>query len=451
MMTGFFVILSLCLCKKNWLEEKSDISLTVPSTIKDLQALLDNSNSVFNCTGIAIGEVSTDNVYMTPAIWQSQKSVERNAYIWASNIYSEDQVWLEWRSAYTRVYYANTVLESAEKIMPDITNTDALNNIKGSALFYRAFAHYEVVSIYAAPYNAASAATDLGIPLRLTSDFNTLSVRSSLQETYDRIIQDLQDAKDFLPASALYKNRPSRPAVFSLLARIYLSMEDYDNAKLFADSAMSYNNVLLNYNDLNASSSAPIPLPESNPEVIYFNTVNSIGSLWDAYVDTTLYSSYVTNDCRKNIFFSSSYPAITFKGNYNSLVGVTLFFNGLSTDELYLIQAECLARKGQYVQAMNKLNTLLSNRWITGTFVEFTAADATDALRQILAERRKELLYRSLRWTDLRRLNRDDRFKVTLTRKINSDTYTLPPNDLRYVFLIPPDVLLYSGMQQNPR
>ena len=80
-----------------------------------------------------------------------------------------------------------------------------------------------------------------------------------------------------------------------------------------------------------------------------------------------------------------------------------------------------------------------------------TVTDADELLRIILQERRKELLFRSLRWTDLRRLNKDSRFAVTLTRKLNNDTYTLPPNDARYVLPIPQQEIEESGIQQNPR
>ena len=59
---------------------------------------------------------------------------------------------------------------------------------------------------------------------------------------------------------------------------------------------------------------------------------------------------------------------------------------------------------------------------------------------------------RGLRWTDLRRLNRDPRYAVTLTRSINGTTYMLPPNDARYVYPIPDAVIAANpGMEQNVR
>lgn len=451
-MIGFLVIISLCFCKKTWLEEKSDISLTIPGTVKDLQALVDNSN-VFNSTGVALGEISADNYYLSPTVWEAQYIIEKNAYNWKPEIYEGETTLDDWKDPYTRIYYANTILEAANKLTPAGADRVVLDNIKGAALFFRAFAHYEIATVFAKAYTVSTAASDMGIPLRLSSDFNIPSVRSNVQATYEQIIRDLHEATALMTATPLYKTRPSKPAAFALLSRVYLSMEDYSNARICADSSLVYSNTLLNYNSLNPTSAAPIPLPASNPEVIFFSVLSRPNTLRStvAYVDTALYVAYDGNDLRKKVFFSSSLPTVTFKGNYNSQIGITAFFNGLATDELYLIKAECLAREGSTQQAMNTLNTLLRSRWATGTFTDFTATDSEDALRQILRERRKELLFRGLRWTDLRRLNRDERFKTTLIRKINSDMYTLLPGDLRYVQLLPPDVMLYSGMQQNPR
>lgn len=99
---------------------------------------------------------------------------------------------------------------------------------------------------------------------------------------------------------------------------------------------------------------------------------------------------------------------------------------------------------------MGYLNNLLAKRWKTGTFVPITASSQTDALNIISRERRKELLIRGVRWSDLKRYNRDGA-NITLTRTVNGQTYTLPPNDLRYAIAIPEDIITLTGMPQNPR
>lgn len=118
---------------------------------------------------------------------------------------------------------------------------------------------------------------------------------------------------------------------------------------------------------------------------------------------------------------------------------------------MYLVRAEASARTGHPAQALSDLNTLLATRWKTGTYVPYATTDPAVALQDILTERRKELFARGLRWTDLRRLNQDPRFAVTLKRLIAGQAYALPPLDKRYVFPIPDDEIRLSGIPQNSR
>ena len=85
------------------------------------------------------------------------------------------------------------------------------------------------------------------------------------------------------------------------------------------------------------------------------------------------------------------------------------------------------------------------------SFPQFAANDPDEALSLILQERRKELVYRNLRWTDLRRLNLEPKFAKSIKRTIKGTEYILEPNDGRYVFAIPDDEIKISGIEQNMR
>ncbi|WP_186774472.1 RagB/SusD family nutrient uptake outer membrane protein [Chitinophaga pinensis] len=100
---------------------------------------------------------------------------------------------------------------------------------------------------------------------------------------------------------------------------------------------------------------------------------------------------------------------------------------------------------------MKDLNTLLRSRWVTGTYADMTATDGADALLKVLRERRKELIFRGRRWTDLRRLNKDPRFAKTIVRKINGaliNCYQVIP--VMY-FLFRMMKIELSGIEQNVR
>jgi tetratricopeptide (TPR) repeat protein len=444
-----------CSCQKDWLDAKPVQSLAVPATLKDFQALLDNVTKM-NTNEPYFGEASCDDYYLKDADYNSRSALLQNLYRWgAGNIFLGGGRVGDWDDTYTQVYYANVVLDGMDKIDIVASNQASWNNVKGSALFYRAYAFFNLAQLFCKPYLPSSAKSDPGIVLRTDYDVNIPPVRSSIQETYDRILSDLLAAKDLLPVSPLYKTRPSKPGAFAMLARTYLSMGDYANARLFSDSALQLYNKLWDFNSFSTTVTNVFPTnPNDNIEIIFYSrmtsasmTAQNSGGL--GYVDTTLYGLYAANDLRKSIYFKTVGTRLSFAGTYNG-VGAFLF-SGLASDEMYLTRAECNARLNNASQAMQDLNTLLVKRWKGATFVALTAVDADDALRKVLTERRKELCFRALRWTDLRRLNPDPAFAITLKRITGGQTYTLAPGDNRYVLPIPDNETLYSNILQNPR
>jgi starch-binding outer membrane protein, SusD/RagB family len=440
-------------CKKEWFDAKPNKSIVVPKTVEDYQAILDNNTttSLFNYNQPSLCEVSSGDYYLSFANWQGLNlAQDRNAYIWASDIYQGETNGYDWNSAYNVILNTNVVLEGIEKVSKTLSNEQAWNNVKGSALFYRSYMFYSLAQEFCKPFIQTTAMTDLGILLRTTSDINVKVGRSNVQQTYDQIINDLMSAKNFLPQTPTFPSRPSKNGVWALLARVYLSMENYDKAFMYADSCLQSSNTLLDFNTL--SITATPALSRFNTGVIFYQLLQNFASFNCSapklIVDSTLYQSYNFNDLRKNIYFTNISGLTSYKGYYHNDFAL---FSGLATDEIYLIRAECYARKGNTAAALNDLNNLLQTRFKTGTFVPLTAVGSDEALTKILIERRKELVYRGLRWSDLRRLNRDPRFAITLTRVLNGQAYTLMPNDPKYIFPIPNIEITLNGIEQNLR
>jgi hypothetical protein len=440
-------------CEKSWLEAKPNSSLGTLSSVEDCQALLDNSSTLFNQNYPVFNEFSTSDYYLPYSVWNSRIPLIKNSYIWASDFYQGGSM-VDWTLPYQQILNVNIVLNALDELKIDQSNQDAFNLAKGTAFFYRAFAFFGLAQEFCKPYIESSASTDLGIPIRLTANVNDISIRSTVQQTYDQILSDLHSAETLLannqtPSSQLTKTRATVAAVFAMYARTYLAMSNYTKALSYSDSCLSLYNSLMDFTILSTSSPNPITNNPFNPEVIFFATSINGGLGGIAIIDSMLYQSYTANDLRRVIFFTTTTGNPTYKGSYSASNGA--LFAGLATDEIYLIRAECNARAGNTVLAMNDLNTLLRKRWATGTFVDYTAANAASALNQILVERRKELIFRTIRWTDLRRLNLDPQFAVTLSRNLNGQIYTFPPNDQKYVFAIPDAEIQLSGIQQNPR
>ncbi|HWK07376.1 MAG TPA: RagB/SusD family nutrient uptake outer membrane protein [Puia sp.] len=448
----FLIALQIVACKKaDFLNAKPDASLVVPSTVADFQALLDNDiimNGAGN-NGIVPGlsEVGANDYYLrNPYFNSSMDLISKNEYTWAENPYPGAYI-NDWEYPYRAILASNSALDGIQKILRTKDQQIAYDNVVGSALFYRAFNFYQVAQVFAPVYDSITANSDLGIPLRLSSDINEKIFRSTVKQTYLQIINDLKQATTLLPVNPTTGNRPGKPTAFALLARTYLSMQDYTNAYLYSDSCLQLYNLLIDYNFLDISQR--LPIQRFNKE----NLLNAIliGAKPVLYnsIDSSLFNSYASNDLRPKIWFGTLANTPHLKCSYD---GSGFPYGGIATDEIYLIRAECEARMGSYAAGMADLNNLLEKRFVTGTFIPYTAINSLDALSQILIERRKELLLRGLRWTDLRRLNKTPQYAQTILREENGTTYTLQPNDPRYVWLIPDPVIGFNpGMMQNPR
>ncbi|MDO8992725.1 MAG: RagB/SusD family nutrient uptake outer membrane protein, partial [Daejeonella sp.] len=266
-----FILIS---CDKEYFEKINDKSLLVPSTLADFQALLDDNRNVMNLSPW-IGEISSDNFYAADAgylAWNTE--LERSAYTWSTNPDATGNV-SDWNTAYRQIFNTNIVLDGLQEVKGRATETE-IRNIRGSALFYRGYALYNLSQIFAAPYDVATANSDPGIPVRLSADVNLRPGRGTLADTYQQILKDIKEAAELLPQQVAYKTRPSQAAAFALLARITLSMRNYEEAFKYAEQCLAVRNTLIDYNTLNLSATRafPVLLPNGNAEVIYYSIMS---------------------------------------------------------------------------------------------------------------------------------------------------------------------------------
>jgi hypothetical protein len=444
LLVAIVLLLDVACKKSSELNQIPDSNLLIINDASDARAALDYFPIMRETPGLM--EISADNFYLYPdSTLQLINPAERNAYLWNPDIFQGEVSPGDWFLPYQQVYYANSVLTT----LPRLSGTaEELRQIKGTALFIRAYAFHNLALEFAPLYDEATAETDRGIPLRLIPDPEAPSIRASVKKTYDRILSDLKEASTLLPRTvdAKRKNRPSVPAAFALLAKVYLSMSDYPNAKAWADSSLGLYSKLLDYNAVNNG------FTNGNEEVLYqSNLLSKTSTLYvtNCYVDSVLYKSFQDQDLRKHLFFTIAnsglpVPRFSYSGDFTR-------FSGLAVDEIFLIRAECSARLNLEKEALKDITTLLQKRWKNNAYSPPSLSSATEVLELVLQERRKELVFRGLRWTDLRRLNKINP-TITLTRLVNGKTLSLPPGDKRYVLPIPPDVIAFNpGMPQNPR
>lgn len=444
-------------CSDSFLDEKPASSIINPKSLEECRSLLENDQQLNNKMP-AFVQLASDEYYYDEITWQSTVFVqERNAYIWKDDIYDGNPSMTEWNNSFYSIYITNVVLGVLENIEITALNEKEYEDIKGTALFFRAMWNFALAETFCMPYSKESAASELGIPLRKSPNVNTLEKRASLKETYEAIIEDLEQALFLLQSKqpTIAKNRPSIATANALLARVFLVMADFDKAYKHASNSFSAYSSLLDYNTLNLSED--VVFGQGNPEILlmaiedgYSSTAPGRSSP-NTFVDSTLIELYDLKDLRLQAYFTfNSDKKANRKNLYSAGISSFYCFRGIATDEVLLILAECLARKNELKEVKTLLDKLYQNRFASEDVPVLTFKNVEDALHQVLDERRKELLFRGTRWSDVRRLNVEGR-NISMKRSLGKNSYILEPNSLKYAFLIPNNELELSGLVQNKR
>lgn len=447
---AFSLTLMMGACAE-FLDEKPDIALVVPSTLDDLQGLLDDT--VLRLMNIGSGGMilSADEIKITDNGFAARSLLERQLYVWDSELLLGIQNFGDWSLPYQQVFNANLVLDRLENIDPKSAEEQTKKqHVKGRALFYRAMAFHNLMEVFCLPYNPSTAPQNLGIPLRISSNINLNVGRSSLEETYQFIVRDLLESAELLPEQIDFITRPSKAAAYALLARLSLIGNNYENAVVYGTNAVAYSKELLNYNNVIPAPLIQFPFA-ANPELIFHQSTSGFGSIAlspQTLVNNEILEMYEEGDLRRSLYFLQRPSGFSFKGNYS---GQVFWFTGLALDEVYLNLSESLARLGRLEESQAFLNELMEKRFDPEFFQPVETNDSEELLNKVLEERRKSLLFRSTRWMDLRRLNQEPARAITLSREVGGQVYTLTPNSVNYALPIPESDIELGGLVQNPR
>ena len=425
--------------------------IVIPESCEDYEKLLNYAQL----------EKGSDNYpsYMTDDIfipdkddyvdWEGLSIPKQNLYSFNSEVYGDSESDGLWEYSYNRIYYFNVI---AEEVM---ASTDASEThkkeVRAEALVGRAFEYLTLVNAYAKQYDPATADTDPGVPLTLDQDINKTNLqRASVQQVYNQIKKDLDEAATFLPDKPkLNAFRASKPVGNGMLARMYLYMSKYKEALTYAKMSLEQNKALLDLTKCKIVDPTvgigrhDVPEKAENPENIYIRLAPQVFELSGSlYGSEDLISKFDKNkDQRFLLYFTRQIDTEVYTHDmWAQYIRANM---AMATPEMYLIAAECEARIGTKENAMAYYNDLRDKRILDN--VHLTAKDNDEALKMILDERRRELAMTGcMRLLDLKRLNRDPRFAKTITHTIKGVDYQLKPNDPKYILPIPPRVLHYN-------
>ena len=437
----FSILLNGC---SEYLDEKPEQDLLVPSTLEDVRLLLDNPD-VFNRQPVLTLH-SGDEFFLGSDVLLNLSASEQGAYLWLKDPFQGERSY-DWETCYEQVFYANVALDALDGI--EDQETDSFRALKGEALFNRAHAYYHLLQQFAPAYRLEGGNGELlGIVLKDSPDVNEKAVRANLEESYSQVIKDLTESVQLLPDLQLPKTRPGKAAAFGMLARVYLAMFDYQKAAESARNALASYPERLDFKELDTEARNPfIPFGD---EVVYYSQLLTVRLVYSSgiYVDSTLIEKYQEGDLRLPLYFEEVQEN-RFQ-HVGKLTGNVLAFGGISTGELELIAAEAFARIGKEEESREYLNSLLSRR-ISAEFFEPEKVSGEELLEKILLERRKELVGRGMRWVDLRRLNQYEESKETLEKMVGGELYVLDPDSKKYVFPIPDEEINFTGIETNER
>lgn len=439
------LVLTWTACSKEFLDVKPQKQQVVVETLQDVNALLDNAE-VMNRTDY-FRLMSDGDITFTENKLKSVSELQRNLYLWNKVIDPTGKNNSPWDLPYQQIMYVNVAMETLDAMNNYGNDRSLWQRLYSSALFYRAWAHYQLLQDFAPGFNKGS--DQLGVPLIADSKYPKTIKRETLGACYDFIINDLTKAINGLPLKTDIKTRPSKQAAYALLARIYQNQGRHDLALLEVNKALDVDNSLMDYNDLNFTTVFPLSMYNynTNPENIFFTNAGlSLVSLAGVQVADDLLSKYSANDLRVKALFDKNKLYIgTYSGN-------SLYhFTGLAIDELYLVKAECLIRTNRLKEGIEVLEVLLKKRYKSGFLPTFIPNNDQELLSLVLNERQKELVGRGTRWSDLKRQNLETATQLDLKRTYLNETFLLPANSNRYVFEIPQTEIEISGIEQNIR
>ena len=343
-------------------------------------------------------EVMCDGFNATIGFGNNYGSVHRADYSFTP---SDSYVETMWGDHYIAIKDFNIAIANCLLVDPESPLKPSADYLEGIARFCRASSYLTLARHFGKDYDPATAETDLCVPLVLKYDQAEKPARATVQEVYDQILSDLEEAESIFAEVAPGQVRSAVPtidAVYALMARCYLDMEDYEAAAQYAmdviDSEAGYKlsstAEAMVAEFTNDAGTEPIvqcyatATEGAKGNILYtlVSSGNDVPKYFGSYFvpSAKLVNAYNTNDLRFKAWFTNTMYPIFSSGNYYQepyvfikyLDNPALHAGNVETgahaakpliiSEMYLIAAEAYAMAGDDRNATNILNELRSAR-----------------------------------------------------------------------------------------
>ena len=419
--------------------------------------------------------------------------------IWRWDILATNsQIEAVYGSLYGIIGNCNFLLDNAAKLMPTLVDDDDIDELEvlcGEAYFARALAYSELVKLFCVDYKSDNdAKNQLGVALRTSYYSDQPIVRSSLYDSYQQVLSDLDKAAEYLaldedydPAFDGYLYNYSaffnEYTVYALRARVALYMRDYAEAVKYSSKIID--SKMYTLSSVNSEYSAGVSYydlmwqNDLSTEVIWkvgFTASahgGALGSIFFNYDYSSYKPDYVPakwvldlysqTDGRYNAFFRTAttgyshgltWPLVyKYWGNQDLYAEANLLNTSMPKvfrlSEQYLIRAEayCNLETPDYSKAARDLSTLRAARYTSGHSV---ALNEDNAMKVIEEERVKELFMEGFRLQDLKRWGKGFERKPQDQSLSNGSSLKIDAGDPLFVWPIPQHEIESPGANIEP-
>lgn len=346
-----------------------------------------------------LGTITADNVIFNGTLSQYLQ-LDQNA-VPPDNVTTVSA----YQGLYKVINSANSVIALVPAVTDPALSETEKNSILGEAYFLRALAYFDLARGWGG----------VQIQLQPTTDLSVIKgiKRSTLQGTFDQVLEDLKSAEALLADDANTRNRAQKSTVFALRARLHLYRKEWSEAEVYATKVIDNPKYELAKPFKNFFT-APFQTKESVLELQYSN--NDRNSYWNLWYPSSAGGQYTLKPS-ESIIAKLNNPNIggtrntLIAGTGNSVYGVLYNTSGLSTDpsyviriaELYLIRAEARAEQENVDGAEDDLNTIKERAEVPA----YSGALSKEALLLAIEEENSvEFAFEAHRWFDLVRTGR---------------------------------------------
>lgn len=407
----------------------------IPTTLTDFEAMLRDEYGVHRVTPSNAIYLLND-AYQTTSDLNYYPLIKAN-YMWDENadrIYLNNSDETMYYAGYASISTCNLLIEH----VPSATECteDERNEVIAYAKVLRAMNYFNLINYYADTYQAGTASQKGGIPVITSADMSAPHKQETVQGIYDLILNDLKEALPFLKPESPTILHPNLGAAYAFYARVYLQMSQYDKALEYADLALGENDRLfdwtayyadyqVNIEDPDTYTTTPSPFKHDCVENYLFRHGRSSYSTAEQGISVERKAQFEDGDARAaarwkvRTVMTDTYCVSTTSGFFNS--------GGITTTEVYLIKAECLARKGEYDEAMDVLNAVREKRILAAKYVPLTASTEEQAIEYIRRTKDNELIQTLIPFADARRYNLESKYARTLSKTEGGIVYSLSP------------------------